>query len=303
MRQRPLVAHVSALFVWSVSATLHAYPSSVVFAPTGEARELGGYYAFSYGSVTLRAPDRETGGYSTQLGPTWIGGAFGVAPSFAYAEGFRFGGLELGASLSSPDILGRNRIMPTFDGKLAMLVEATYSPSIAVGVLGLSTVQPFTMAYVSMTKTLQWGGPSWGRLTLGGGRLFVPRAELYPDCTAPGQVCAYRGSPPLADGTNFMPLLGYESPSLGPLNVAIDHVGGTSFLSSTNVVANLKTVEGAYFTLGMAIANDRRNEVTKGAPPDALFVMFSLLGNVMDVFSSAKGAPTAPVSTSAPSTH
>jgi hypothetical protein len=266
-----------------------AYPSSVVFAPTGEALSQGEYSAFAYSQLTFRATDPTNGQHNMQLANTWVGGNVGIVPSVPYGRGFSFGGIEVGANLCSPDITGDTRIMPTFDFKINFLAqEGDYVPAIGAGVIGFSTLpqQAFNMAYLSFTRTLKWRGPSYGDLSLGGGTLLIPASQRYPECLTSGEPCAFRGAPPFGDATNFITILGYASPEWGPFSFAIDQVGGTSMLSSFNLSVNLKLVEGAYASLGASFANDRRTEVTQGYPSDGLFFMISVSSALNQIFAS-----------------
>jgi hypothetical protein len=278
-----------------VSTPASAYPSSVVFAPTGEALGPGEYSAFAYGGLTFRAKDPQTGEYNMQLSSTWVGGNVGIVPSFSYGKGFRFGGIEVGANLSAPDELGDTRVMPTFDFKINFLAEkGDFVPSMAFGVIGFSTVpqQAFNFGYVSFTKTLKWNGPSFGSLSIGVGGLLIPASQRYPGCLTSGEPCAIRGAPPFNDDSNVITIFGYASPEFGPLSFAVDQVGGTSMLSSLNFSVNLKMVEGAYISLGAVFANDRRPQVTEGPPADGMFFMVSLAGNGKDIFAPPHPAAT-----------
>ena len=278
-----------------------AYPTSVVFAPTGDARELGGFGAFVYGAMSYRARDATTNEIGTQLSSTWVSVDIGVLPSFSYGSGLRFGGLEVGASLLSPDLRGTGHVMPLFDLKASALAEGNYHPAVGLGVIGLSPMssQMFNFGYVSLTKTLKWSGPSYGRVTLGAGHVFVPVSQVYPGCVTSGKPCAFRGSPPFQD-VNFAPLVGYETPAFGPLSFGIDAVGGTSAISSINVMANLQVVEGGTLSLGAWFSNDRRDAVTSGTPSDGLFALVSVATNVKKIFASPAPAPALAPAPAAP---
>lgn len=279
-----------------------AYPTSVVFVPTGDSRDFLQVGAFVYGAMNYRARDPGTREIGTALSLTWVSVNAGVVPPFSYGGGVGFGGLEVGANLSAPDLRGRSQIMPLFDVKASVLTQGEYHPALAVGLIGLSPLkdQIFNFGYVAVTKTLKWGaGPSYGRVTLGAGRAFVPVSQTYPRCTSSGEPCALRGAPPFED-TNFAPMLGYETPAFGRLSFGIDHLGGTSLISSTNVIANLQMAEGAFFSLGAWFSNDRRDAVTGGTVADGLFALVSIAADARSLLTPIAASP--PAAPAAPAT-
>jgi hypothetical protein len=283
-----------------------AFPTGVVFAPTGDARAFGSVNLFAFASLNYRAVDYYTGKQiGIRAGSTWVGADFGILPAFKYGGSFYFGGAEAGANLLTPDLWGIANVVPIFDAKITPLAEGVYYPAVGVGIIGPSSMpsQPFNYGYVSLTKTLQWGThPYYGRVTAGVGSAFVPSSELYPACLTSGAPCAFRGSPPFAD-QNVSPLLGYESPAFGPLSFGVDYIGGTSIISSTNVMVSLRLLPGAYISTGAWFSNDRRDSVTHGNPADGLFLSMSVTTNLKAIFAPAPdvaAAAAAPVPAPAP---
>jgi hypothetical protein len=231
------------------SGAAAAYPTSVVFAPTGEAKAFGDVTPLLYTSMTLTP--------TAGPGTTWTCLEVGVLPRFEYGGGVFFGGLEVGANLIASDLMGSGRdyVKPVFDAKLHILVEKGWLPHVAVGIM---EVNPFRMnrslnlTYVSLTKTLQFGETSYGRLTLGlGGALgdfsSDPDKDAYP---------SFHGTKPFSKDSRAAMILGYESPAFGPFSIGIDHIGGVSEVSATNVALNLAPVDGAVVGVGGWFGSD-----------------------------------------------
>jgi hypothetical protein len=235
------------------SGTAAAYPTSVVFAPTGEAKAFGDVTPLFYTSVTLTSPGGTTG-----PGTSWACLEVGVLPRFEYGGGVFFGGLEVGANLIGSDLMGTGRdyVKPVFDAKLHLLVEKGWAPHIAVG---LMEVNPFrlnrslNLTYVSMTKTLQFGETSYGRLTAGLGWALGDFSG-DPDRATAGP--AFYATKPFSKDSRAAMILGYESPAFGPFSIGIDHVGGVSEVGSTNVALNLAPIDGAVLGVGGWFGSD-----------------------------------------------
>ena len=105
------------------------------------------------------------------------------------------------------------------------------------------------------------------------------------------------------EDVNVSPMLGYETPGFGRFSFAVDHVGGTSVLSATNVVANVLLVDGFTFSLGAWFSNDRRVDLTGAPAADGLFALLSVLVDFRKGMTPAApaAAPTpAPASSPAP---
>ena len=226
-----------------------AYPTSVVFAPTGEAKAFGDVSPLFYTSMAFTP--------KVAPGASWTCLEVGVLPRFEYGGGVFFGGLEIGANLIGSDLLGSGRdyVKPVFDAKLHILVEKGWLPHVAVGIM---EVNPFrlnrslNLTYVALTKTLQLGETSYGRLTLGlGGALADfssdPDKDTYP---------TFYGTKPFSKDSRAAMILGYESPAFGPFSIGIDHIGGVSEVSTTNVALNLAPVDGAVVAVGGWFGSD-----------------------------------------------
>jgi len=235
------------------SGTAAAYPTSVVFAPTGEAKAFGDVSPLFYTSMTLTSPSG-----AAAPGTSWACLEVGVLPRFEYGGGVFFGGLEIGANLIGSDLLGTGHdyVKPVFDAKLHLLVEKGWAPHVAVGIM---EVNPFrlnrslNLTYVSMTKTLQFGETSYGRLTLGLG-WSLSDFSSDPDKATAGP--AFYATKPFSKDSRAAMILGYESPSFGPFSIGIDHIGGVSEVSSTNVALNLAPIDGAVFAVGGWFGSD-----------------------------------------------
>lgn len=231
------------------SGTAAAYPTSVVFAPTGEAKAFGDVSPLFYTSMTLTP--------AVGPGTNWACIEVGILPRFEYGGGVFFGGLEIGANLIASDLLGTgdDYVKPVFDAKLHILVEKGWLPNVAVGIM---EVNPFrwnrslNLTYVSLTKTLQFGETSYGRLTLGlGGALADFSGDPYKTSFP-----AFYGTKPFSKDSRAAMILGYESPAFGPFSIGIDHIGGVSEVSTTNVALNLAPIDGAVFAVGGWFGSD-----------------------------------------------
>ena len=233
------------------SGTAAAYPTSVVFAPTGEAKAFGDVSPLLYTSMALTSP------IGTTPGTNWACIEVGVLPRFEYGGGVFFGGLEVGANLIASDLLesGRDYVKPVFDAKLHILVEKGWLPHVAVGIM---EVNPFRMnrslnlTYVSLTKTLQLGETSYGRLTLGLGGALGDFSSDHDKDAFP----TFYGTKPFSKDSRAAMILGYESPAFGPFSIGIDHIGGVSEVSTTNVALNLAPVDGAVVGVGGWFGSD-----------------------------------------------
>lgn len=221
----------------------HAYPSSVVFAPTGEARGLGEIGVFVYGGGTI---DKRF-----IPGVTWAGLQGGIFPKIEYgSSGVAFGGVEVGADLFSADLQGSPDafVKPVANLKIQPLTEYGALPAVGLGIFGLAptrTSRSLNLAYGSLTKSLTFGERSYGRITLGIAAVVYraedPNAEAYP---------LYRGSFPFPASSRYGVIAGYTSPPFGRFGIAIDHVGGISEISSTNAALGLTPVPGATWAVG-----------------------------------------------------
>ncbi|MEB3330520.1 MAG: hypothetical protein VKQ33_14945 [Candidatus Sericytochromatia bacterium] len=219
-----------------------AYPTSLIFAPTGDVMGAGAGCLSFYNAFYGTAVD------------CWTGYNVGLVPSFPYGDtGLSFPGLEVGIDvLASPGRLPA--IKPTGNVKLGLLSEADLWPSLALGYMSVAVLHPansLNFGYVSATKTIEAGGRQLGRLTLGGA-YAAPRdpEEFTPTWPLPGSNATF--------------LAGWEFPSVGPFSFAVDSIGGISEISGTCFVMNLEIVPGTFASLGYAIAHDRDSTYPDG---------------------------------------
>jgi hypothetical protein len=285
MNRRPcrrLPFALLSLLALCISREAAAYPSSIVFAPTGEAKAFGDVAPLMYGAMSFTP----TVGHSS----TWLCLEAGVLPRFEYgSSGVSFGGLELGVNAIMSDLAGTPDafIKPVFDLKLHLIAETGYVPHLAVGIM---EVDPFhwnrsmNLTYVAVTKTIEVSGRNLGRLTLGfGGALGDFDDDPYRD-TLP----AFYATAPFPKTSRAVLIGGYESPTFGPFSLGIDHLGGASEVSSTNVALNFLPIEGTVIGLGGWFGSD----------PDAwvagAFSYLLINFNVGKVFGAKDEEPAAP---------
>lgn len=253
----------------------HAYPSSVIFVPTGETRDLGNVEAFAYTAVTF-AP-------KTESDASWFGTQVGLLPRIRVAKGVAMGGLEIGVDALNADLYGTSEqfMKPLANAKLGLVSETRFTPALAVGAM----VAPFhasrsqNFVYGVATKKFTFGDLDFGTVTAGVGGYLTRDPELYA-ATFPFQAGARVGL-----------LAGYVSPSLGPLSLSVDHLGGTGEVNSTNAAINFKPTESLSLSLGAFAANDRSE------PHDGAFAQLSAEFDVIDAFRKKKapgveGAPS-----------
>lgn len=273
MRERNFGAIVRVAIAFGVvltSGIAHAYPTAVVFSPTGEAKPAANIGLLAYASTNLSP--------AISPGATWFGIEVGVLPQFEYGKGLKFGGLELGFDTISP--YGAI-VKPVLNAKLGFVTEGTYSPAVAAGIMQISpALASMNFVYLSATKTLQFGGEgstSFGRVTLGIGISTGNRAQ-------------YNGTFPFVDSRAAL-MLAYETPLLAKrVGLVVDHLGGASEISSTYVGPTLVIFDGTNLGAGAYFANDRSNPA---ATYDGFFGYLSSSFDVVKLFSSdtAAGAP------------
>ncbi len=278
----PAAAALCALAIGLCSGSARAYPTSVVYAPSGEALAFG---SFSLGgSVALGIAPQPV-----HFGSAWGSLDVGVVPSIELATTpagkLAIGGAEVGFDLFGPDIDGRPTTV--FNVKLQLLRQATYWPSISIGMFQISpdAKRGPSLGYFSLSKSFTFHDHELGQLTFGMMRSFAPDALIAPQCFVSGaQACLFRGSEPFLDGNGAF-LAGYVSPYFGPVSFAIDHVGGSSAVSSTNVALNVRLWRdgaGTYVVAGIGgyLSNDRRGPLEGPSVEDGLFLQVSLGGNI-----------------------
>jgi hypothetical protein len=273
---------VALVAAGTVSSVARAYPTAVIFAPTGEAKGLGETIAYAYTSVML-SPE-----LSGQTGASWTGFNLGVLPKVPYGKsGVSFGGLELGVDAIFANG-GKGKTV--FNGKLQLVTETTFTPHVAVGFAEWASFQPslsLSMGYVTLTKTLRFGEHNFGAITAGMEYNFTDDPKVY------------RGSWPFRD-EKYGLLLGYQSPDFGPISVGVDHVAGYSEVGATYFALNLQVVPGGIITLGAFLQNNRRDD--ERPLYDGAFTFFTVIFNALDLVGLRKAPPAAaPAPPAAPS--
>lgn len=237
--------HIALAFacVSLCASTASAYPTSVVFAPTGDSKAGGDVGMFAYSSINL---------HPTVLpGATFLGFNMGVLPKLKLGDsGLSVGGLEVGVDLINADLLGTPDayVKPVFNAKLQVLNEYKWVPNIAVGVMQIApfhTERSLNVVYGSLTKTIQVGETYYGRITLG----------MYGSAR-PYDPSVFYATKPFSADSQLALLGGYESPAFGPFYFAVDYIGGVSELSSTNICLNLSPIDGATWAVGAYFGND-----------------------------------------------
>ncbi len=250
---RLLVGAVTACAIALCPALALAYPTSIVFAPTGDVKGPGDVGALFYYAMYVKP--------AFGTGPTWLGVDVGVLPKIPYGKsGLSFGGLEVGVDAFASDLAGTSGsfVKPIFNAKLQLVTESAWVPHIALGAMEVS---PFRMersmnlVYSSFTKTIMSSGTSYGRVTLGlGGALNHPGSDPFKD-TAP----VFYATAPFSRDSKLVLLAGYESPAFGPFTLGLDHVGGYSEVSSTNLALNMTPFDGGTLALGGFLGSDPKN--------------------------------------------
>jgi hypothetical protein len=226
--------------VLAPSSPALAYPSAVIFAPSGEARAIGSIAVFAYEGLILRTKP----GTSPFLSP-WAGFQVGVLPAWDLGKSkYGFGGLELGCDV----LTYAGTAKPIFNAKLGLLRGEGWVPSIGLGSIGWSPTIPRysnNILYGAATLAPHIASVSLGRLHAGLG------AALTDDRTVAA------GTWPFDRGSGGIVLAGYESPSLGPAYLAVDHFGGFSDFGSTNFALGLVPIEHVSLILGWTQSNIR----------------------------------------------
>lgn len=269
----------------SAPGTADAYPTSVVFAPTGESLPFGSFATGFYAGLVA----------SPQLsfGSSWTGIDVGVIPTIDIASTpagkISFAGGEIGFDVFGPDESGRGRLV--FNVKLQLLREATYWPAVSVGFFQLSPDAngAASLGYFALSKSFSIGDTELGQLTFGMMRSFADRNYIAPQCYVSGaRSCLFLGSPPFVDDNGAF-IAGYLSPWFGPIGFSIDHLGGTSAVSSTNLLVNVRLWEDQAGGVGVAgiggfLSNDRRESPPGPGAPDGVFVTFFVTSSLTGLF-------------------
>jgi hypothetical protein len=242
------------LFTASVA---HAYPTAIVFAPTGDSKKLGDAQVFVYSAFNYDPSSSSAG--------SWLGGNFGIAPAFKYGDsGTGFGGAEVGIDVVNPSSFsGASYVKSILNVKAQLLTESGLIPHLSIGAMDLDPFQSgrgLNLLYLTLTKTIG----AYGRLTLGLGDALTSNRALF-------------NGTGLFNGRSGALLAGYESPSFGPFSFAADYFGGTSELSSTNVEAIYSPLPNTSWGIGGFFSNDRSNPATTF---DGVFMVVALSWNL-----------------------
>lgn len=240
---------VAAFALVSLSSEALAYPTSVVFSPSGETKTLGNIGLLGYTSTNL--------GPTLSPGSSWFGFQVGVLPAIPYGNsGVSFGGLEIGGDVITPY---GPVVKPVFNAKLGLLTEGAWSPSVSVGLMEVTPALPsMTFTYMSSTKRLKFGsGPNLGRLTLGFGAGLGARSQV-------------NGTFPFPDSRALL-MAAYESPmAWNRVGLMIDHLGGVSEISSTYIGPTVTLTDEVSVAAGAFLSNDR------DTPYDGVFGMITV---------------------------
>ncbi|MEZ4298816.1 MAG: hypothetical protein R3B70_27950 [Polyangiaceae bacterium] len=308
MRSRSSFSAVAALVaclgagVAMAPRTAMAYPSTVVFAPTGEALPFGAFVLGAFGGMVV-SPE------PVSFASGWGGINFGVLPSFDLVQTpvgpIAFAGLEVGFDVYGPDEDDGPTGVLNF--KVQLLKEAEYWPAVALGLFQASPAgdRGALLGYFALSKSFAVRGVELGQLTFGMMSSFAEPGRVAPGCfTSGARWCVFRGSTPFEDENGAI-FGGYVSPWLGPVALTIDHVGGTSAVSSTNVAVNARFLEhgdGGYVVVGAGgfFTNDRRDSPPGPGAEDGVFLQVGLVSSLADLFGwdpfgeKAKGAKKPP---------
>jgi hypothetical protein len=253
-----------ALGLLALPSSALAYPTSVVFTPTGEAKAIGDIGLLGYSATNLSP--------GVSPGSSWFGIEAGLLPQWAYgASGAAFGGLEVGFDLITPF----NRVAkPVFNAKLGLVTEAIYTPSWAVGVMEITPTLPsMNFIYASVTKTLRASPDafSFGRITLGYGLALGDRST-------------FNGTAPFTNARSAW-MACYESPQLfDRVGLAVDYLGGSSEISDTYVGVTLALTPTTTVSAGSFFDNDR---AVRSATYDGVFVYLTTGVNVAKLFGKS----------------
>jgi hypothetical protein len=266
-----LLLGIGALAVSMAAAEdAQAYPSSVIFAPTGETRDLANVEVFGYTALSL-APE-------VSSGASWFGIQGGIFPGFKVGrvagEDVRVGGMEVGVDAINADLYGTDEqyLKPLANAKLGIVSATKYTPALAIG----GMIAPFQRArsqnlmYTAATKEIEIGGHSFGTLTAGFGLFWNKSTEIYS------------GTAPFRKRDRAGLMGGYTSPSLGPFSVSVDYIGGTGEMNSTNAGVGFKANDFFSVFLGAFFANNRDDR------DDGAFLQIAAEWDIIDSFRGKK---------------
>lgn len=257
-------ASIIALGMLALPSSALAYPTSVVFTPTGEAKAIGDIGLLGYSATNLSP--------RVSPGSSWFGIEGGILPQWAYGtSGVAFGGLEVGFDLITPF---NGVAKPVFNAKVGLVTEGIFTPSLAFGVMEITPTLP-TMNYVyaSATKTLRASPDafSFGRITLGYGM-------------AAGDRSTFNGTVPFTNTRSAL-MACYESPQLfNRVGLAVDYLGGTSEISDTYLGVTLALTPVTTVSAGAFLDNDR---AVRATTYDGVFAYLTTGFNVTKLFSKS----------------
>lgn len=263
-----------------------AYPSSVIFAPSGEALPFGSFSLGAYASMGASPTP-------VHFGSGWGGFDVGVVPSIdiykTKAGTIAFAGAEFGFDGYAPDADGNPTFV--FNVKLQLLKEAKYWPALSIGMFQISTDsrRGAFLGYFSLSKSLSVGETDLGQLTFGMTSSFADKTRTAPQCFTSGSpTCVYRGSEPFLDKNGGF-LAGYLSPWFGPVGFSIDYVGGTSAVSSANAAFNVRFWQdgnGGFALVGLGgfLSLDRRASPPGPGAEDGLFLQAAFISSLAGLF-------------------
>jgi len=240
-----------------------AYPTCVIFAPTGNTVALGqGNFSF-------------WNAYYGNAASTWTGLNVGIMPEFPYGgSGLTFPGLEIGVDLIA-EVGGAPTVKPIGNAKLGLVKEVGWVPDLAVGYMSWAFAnqdRSLNMAYAALSHSATLGGRDLGRGSLALGQAFPSATDQFV------------GTWPLKAGNQSL-MVGWEFPPVGPFTMAFDHVGGDSEVSGTCVVLNAELVPGTFASIGYAVSHDREDP-----QPDGYFIQTYTNFDLLKAF----GPPTPP---------
>lgn len=266
--RNPLSRYLSALVLAAISlaaGTAEAYPSAVVFLPSGETRRFGTVASFFYAASVVSPAPRKF-----KVSP-WLSLQAGVLPSIDVGGGASIGGLEVGADLLTGV---RDRVKPAFNAKGTLIHQFGWFPSISVGFMQFAPTlrdESLDFGYVMATEAIVVGRSkvSLGALTAGLGHSFAPKRPA-------GAEPVFHGTWPFAFGARQALGLGYVSPKFGILSFGVEHLGGYSEISGTNVAIFVSPLSWLTLTGGAGFANDRRARYRADVLFTAITVDFDL---------------------------
>lgn len=284
---RPLAIGAIGGLLLIIPRPAAAYPTAIVFSPSGEALTFGNFGFGTIGAINMSP-------LPPAFGSGWLGFTAGVVPSIDIHKTpvgmLGLGGAEVGFDLVV-DATGTPIF--NFNAKIQILQEAKYWPATSIGIFELSpdSQRNLALGYIVASKALKLGDTYIGQFTLGLMRSFGDPPLVTPGCLKSGAPrCLFRGSSPFEDENGAL-LAGYFSPWFGPFGFGIDYVGGTSDVSSANFSLNLRLWNddhGGFAVLGAGgyLGNDRRPSPPGPGAFDGLFLNFTFAASLTKILGS-----------------